>query len=93
MSWAVYPFSGKSLFAGVVNTVATVFTQKALMRTLGKVSLPVFTLPFTLSTLLLVLSWNKQGQKWRNNDNKDRILANNDDKDRILASNQETVGC
>ena len=83
MSWAVYPCSGKSLFAGVVNTVATVFTQKALMRTLGKVSLPVFTLPFTLSTLLLVLSWNKQGQKWRNNDDKDRILANN----------QETVGC
>ena len=26
--------------------------------------LPVFTLPFTLSTLIMVLSWIGQGQKW-----------------------------
>ena len=26
--------------------------------------LPVFTLPFTLSTLIMVLSWMGQGQKW-----------------------------
>jgi hypothetical protein len=26
--------------------------------------LPVFTLPFTLSTLVMILSWMGQGQKW-----------------------------
>ena len=30
----------------------------------NKVHLPVFTLPFTLPTLLIILSWRKQGQKW-----------------------------
>jgi len=34
---------------------------------LGKVGLPVFTLPFTLPTLLMVLCWRKQGQKWTGN--------------------------
>ena len=63
VSWSVFPFTPKSLFAGLVNTLATVATQKALMRSLAPVGLPVFTLPFTLSTLMLVLSWGKQGQR------------------------------
>ena len=68
VSWAVFPFTPKSLFAGLVNTLATVATQKALMRSLAPVGLPVFTLPFTLSTLMLVLSWGKQGQRWERED-------------------------
>ena len=57
-------FYRKSVFVGLVNVVCTVFAQKALLRTLSKVHLPVFTLPFTLPTLLIILSWRKQGQKW-----------------------------
>ena len=30
-----------------------------------QVKVPVFTLPFTLSTLLIVMGWNEQGQKWK----------------------------
>lgn len=60
VSWAVFPASPNSLLAGLVNTVATVFTQKALLRVLGKMSLPVFTLPFTLPSLIVILSWNKR---------------------------------
>jgi len=60
VSWAVFPSSPNSLLAGLVNTVATVFTQKALLRVLGKMSLPVFTLPFTLPSLIVILSWNKR---------------------------------
>jgi len=84
VSWAVYPFSAKSFFLGVVNTVTTVFTQKALMTTLGKANLPVFTLPFTLSTLIIVLSWNQQGQKWRRTTDRDEMS---------LSSSEERPGC
>jgi len=64
VSFACFPLSKKSIFVGFVNVLCTVFAQKALVTTLSKAKLPVFTLPFTLSTLLIVLSWNGQGQRW-----------------------------
>jgi len=64
VSFACFPLSKKSIFAGFVNVICTVFAQKSLITTLSKAKLPVFTLPFTLSTLLMVLSWNGQGQRW-----------------------------
>jgi len=65
ISWASFPLNGKSILAGILNVIFTVFAQKSLSQTLDKVNLPVFTLPFTLSTLLMILSWKLQGQRWK----------------------------
>jgi len=62
VSCVIRPMSGTSLVAGTVNTFTTVFIQKALAVKMGKASLPVFTLPFTLSSLLILLAWQQKGQ-------------------------------
>merc|ERR1712058_187136 len=49
VSFACFPLSKKSIFAGFVNVLCTIFAQKSLVTTLSKAKLPVFTLPFTLS--------------------------------------------
>jgi len=62
VSWACFQFSWKTILAGIINVLFTVFVQKSLLVTMSKARLPVFTLPFTLSTLIMVLCWEGQGQ-------------------------------
>jgi len=62
VSWACFKISWKTILAGVINVLFTVFVQKSLLVTMSKARLPVFTLPFTLSTLIMVLCWEGQGQ-------------------------------
>jgi len=54
-------WSWASLLAGSVNTVSTVFIQRALATIMLRVGLPVFTLPFVLSTLFILSSWQQRG--------------------------------
>jgi len=56
-------FSSSSFLAGFVTTVITVFVQRVLVRALREVPLPVFTLPFALPTLLILISWQHQGKR------------------------------
>ena len=54
-------WSWASLLAGTVNTLSTVFIQQALASSMVRLGLPVFTLPFVLSTLVILSSWQHRG--------------------------------
>ena len=54
-------WSWPSLLAGTVNTLSTVFIQQALASSMVRLGLPVFTLPFVLSTLVILSSWQHRG--------------------------------
>jgi len=62
LSCVIFPLSRTSVLAGTINTITTVFIQKTLSSVMRKAGLPVFTLPFTLSTLLMLLAWQ---EKWK----------------------------
>jgi len=56
VSCVFFPFSPTSLLAGALNAVATVGIQAALRRNMDTNHLPVFTLPMTLCTLVLLMA-------------------------------------
>jgi len=56
VSCVFFPFSPTSLLAGALNAVATVGVQAALRRNMDTNHLPVFTLPMTLCTLVLLMA-------------------------------------
>jgi len=55
-SCVFFPFSPVSFVAGIVNTVATVAIQQALRKNMDLNHLPVFTVPMTLCTLVILLA-------------------------------------
>merc|ERR550525_1968485 len=56
VSCVFFPLTANSLLAGTVNAVATVRIQAALRRNMDTNHLPVFTLPMTLCTLVLLMA-------------------------------------
>jgi len=55
-SCVFFPFSPVSFVAGLVNTVATVAIQQGLRKNMDQNHLPVFTVPMTLCTLVILLA-------------------------------------
>jgi len=63
VSCVFYPLTVSSFLAGLVNVVATVFIQKALAVNMSTNLLPVFTLPFTLSTMVMMMVTKESGRR------------------------------
>merc|ERR1712106_48500 len=55
-SCVFFPFSPVSFVAGLVNTVVTVAIQQGLRKNMDQNNLPVFTVPMTLCTLVILLA-------------------------------------
>merc|ERR1719278_1867812 len=55
-SCVFFPLSPASLAAGATSTLATIAVQAALRRNMDTNHLPVFTLPMTLVTLVILLA-------------------------------------
>jgi len=55
-SCVFFPFSPVSFLAGLANTVATIAIQQALRKNMDTNQLPVFTVPMTLCTLVILLA-------------------------------------
>lgn len=51
-----FPFSPVALGTGTVNALATLIIQAALRVSMDKVRVPYFTLPMTLSTLIILMA-------------------------------------
>lgn len=83
VSCVFFPFTPASFIAGLVNTVLSVFIQRALANNMNMVSsllnhtivindklfslqnyLPVFTLPMTLVTLVMLLVSSERQSRW-----------------------------
>jgi len=92
VSCVIYPLSGTSMLAGTINAITTVFIQKALIVVMGKTGLPVFTLPFTLATLLILLAWQEKMKKKEGKENKKKSSLEEIQKKKIdlMASFAET---
>lgn len=56
VSCVFFPFTPASLTAGTVNALSTLLVQAALRKNMDTNHLPVFTLPMTLCTLVLLLA-------------------------------------
>merc|ERR1711976_1062387 len=55
VSCVFFPLTVTSFLAGLANVAATVFIQRALAYNMDTNHLPVFTLPMTLSTMVMLL--------------------------------------
>jgi len=63
VSCVFFPFSPAAFMAGIVNTFATVGIQAGLKANMDKNHLPVFTLPMTLCTLVMLMAAQSRPSK------------------------------
>lgn len=63
VSCVFFPLTVTSFLAGLANVVVTVFVQRALAHNMDTNHLPVFTLPMTLSTLVMLMVSMGQGRR------------------------------
>merc|ERR1719397_1174033 len=64
VSCVFFPLTLTSFLAGVVNVMGTVFIQRALAHNMSQNMLPVFTLPMTLCTLVMLMVTQERGRSY-----------------------------